>query len=71
MAYVALTRAVRELCVYVTDYNGKSYPEADNVGACLHDALSASCEISPGSGEDATGKERYMLNLAGMLRPEG
>ncbi len=70
VAYVALTRAVRELCIYVDDYSGKPFLDDDSVGNCLFDSISSLDEEGVHRLIVPEGGERYLLSLAPMLREE-
>lgn len=68
VAYVALTRAVRELSVYVDNFSGRMFADADNVGACLYEAIST---LTPSELADLSvteGGAEYVVPLAGNLR---
>ena len=70
VAYVALTRAVRELCVYVDDYSGKPFSDDDSVGNCLFDSISALDEAGVRQLTLPEGGDGYVMPLAPMLREE-
>ena len=67
VAYVALTRAVNELCVYVDNFSGRGYDEADNIGECFHDALASLTPEMVAGLRVTDGGDRYLAPLAGSL----
>ncbi len=68
VAYVALTRAVRELCVYVDGYSGKPFADDDSIGNCLFDSIYTLDPPAVGGLSLPAGGAKYVLPLAPMLR---
>ncbi len=67
VAYVALTRAVNELCVYVDNFSDRGFIEADNIGACLHDAILSLTSDKIAKLTVTEGGEKYVVPLAANL----
>lgn len=70
VAYVALTRAVTELCVYVDGYTGKGCTENDTIGAYLHDAIASLDSSTLEKLNLPDGGENYLEPLAAHLHQE-
>jgi len=68
VAYVALTRAVRELCVYVDGYSGKPFADDDSIGNCLFDSIYTLDTPAVDGLSLPVGGAKYVLPLAPMLR---
>lgn len=70
VAYVALTRAVRELCVYVDDFAPATNDKSSNIGQFMHDAIASLDTTTLASLPLPDGAAPYMEPLSTWLRDD-